>query len=131
MKIAAAGELTGRSIPEWIGATPDAKVPDRVIIRLSLRQEGKCALTGVRLRAGHFHADHIKPLKKGGEHRESNLQLISDEAHSLKTSEEATEQAKVNRIIAKRLGLKKTRNPIPGSRQSAFRKKFDGTVERR
>lgn len=131
MKIAATGELTGRAIPEWVGATPDAKIPDRVIIRISLRQEGKCAITGVKLRAGHFHADHIKPLKKGGRHRESNLQLITDEAHALKTAEEAGEQAKVNRIIAKRLGLKKPRNPLPGSRLSSWRKRLDGTVERR
>ena len=131
MKISEAGELTGRSIKEWVGATADAKIPERVIIRISLRQGGKCAVTGVKLRSGHFHADHIIPLKKGGKHRESNLQLITDEAHALKTADEATEQAKVNRVIAKRLGLKKPRNPMPGSRLSSWRRKMDGTVERR
>jgi 5-methylcytosine-specific restriction enzyme A len=37
--------MTGRSIPEWIGKTPDSKIPPRVKLRIWERYEGRCHIT--------------------------------------------------------------------------------------
>lgn len=89
--------MTKRSVDEWVGRTPDAKIPDRVIVRIFERQGGKCAITGVRLRPGHYQADHVIPLAAGGRHAESNIQLITGLAHQEKTRDDAKVIAKARR----------------------------------
>lgn len=131
MKLPATGWLTGRAIEEWSGSSPNAAIPSRVIVRLFMRQCGKCAVTGARLVKGRYQADHIKPLKAGGRHAESNLQLITSGAHKAKTKAEAGERAKVNRVSQKAFGLKKTARPIPGSKASGWKKSISGKVTRR
>lgn len=109
--IEASGELMGRSIKEWWGATPDTPCPDRVKDRIFLRQGRKCAKTGREFRAGDsLIGDHIKRLKDGGENREKNIQIILERtAHDEKTAEENSEGAKVDRIRQKHFGLRKPR----------------------
>lgn len=98
--------LTGRKVPEWIGKTADSKPPKSVLDRLFLRQGGRCALSGRKIMAGEVtHADHIVPLKDGGENREANLQLVVAEAHRAKTADENTARAKERRIRLKHAGL--------------------------
>jgi 5-methylcytosine-specific restriction enzyme A len=98
--------LTGRTVPEWIGKTPDARPSKAVLDRLFLRQGGRCALSGRKIRPGETtHADHIMPLKDGGQNRESNLQLVLADAHRAKTVEENTARAKERRIRLKHAGL--------------------------
>ena len=103
MKIAASGNLTGRAVQEWIGSSPDAKIPEEVQLRIYLRFNGKDAVTGERLIPGGFHFDHIIPLWKGGEHRESNLQPLAHKQHKEKTKAEARERAKIKRLQKKHL----------------------------
>lgn len=98
---------TSRSCPEWFGKHPDAAIPNRVKIRVFEKQGGKCAITGKRLQAGQWDIDHITPLKDGGEHRESNLQAVSREAHRAKTAKENHARAKVNRVQSKHVLPKK------------------------
>lgn len=99
-------ELVGRTVPEWIGKTPDSKPPAKVLDRLFLRQGGKCAITGRKMRPGdERHADHIKPLKDGGQNCESNLQLVLADAHRIKTAGENTARAKERRLRLKHQGM--------------------------
>jgi len=99
-------DLMGRTVAEWIGKTPDARPPKAVIDRLFLRQKGRCALSGRKIMAGATtHADHILPLKDGGENREGNLQLVLAEAHREKTSGENAARAKERRMRLKHAGL--------------------------
>lgn len=98
--------LTGRAVTEWIGKTPDSKPPKSVIDRLFLRQMGRCALSDRKIMAWESpHADHIVPLKDGGQNRETNLQLVTSEAHREKTSDENTARAKERRQRLKHAGL--------------------------
>ena len=97
--------LGGRSITEWIGKTPDEKVPRRVRERVLLRHGRHCAETGIPILAGdEWECDHIVPLSSGGEHRESNLQPLLKRAHILKTAAETHGRAKADRVRAKHLG---------------------------
>lgn len=98
--------LTGRRAAEWIGKTPDSKPPKSVIDRLFLKQHGRCAISGRKIRAGETtHADHIVPLKDGGQNREKNLQLVTVEAHREKTIAENAARAKERRQRLKHAGL--------------------------
>lgn len=95
-----------RSVPEWVGATDDAKIPARVKLRIFARFDGVCQLSGRKIMAGEsWQVDHIKALWRGGEHRESNLQPVLSEPHREKSSQEQSEQAKADRVRKKHLGL--------------------------
>lgn len=116
-----------RSLPEWIGAHPDAPIPRSVKARVWARCAGICQLSGKKLMVGdEVDFDHIVPLADGGDHKESNLQIVWRPAHRKKTADEAGPRAKVERLRAAHLGLGK---PKP----KGFRawRKFDGTIVRR
>ena len=94
-----------RSLPEWIGKTPDSAIPPRVKLRVWERCEGKCALTGRKLRPGDaYEFDHILALANGGEHREANLQLVCSAAHKEKTRSDVALKSKTARIALKHRG---------------------------
>ena len=84
-----------RAVPEWIGKTPDAKVPDRVRLRIFDRESGMCHLSGRKIRPGEpWDLDHRVALINGGEHRESNLFPALRDKHREKTAEDVAEKAK-------------------------------------
>jgi len=124
-----------RSLPEWRGATNDTAIPARVKLRVLLKSDGKCAKCGrkVGVAIGNpFDVDHIVALANGGENAERNLQpLCVYPCHAAKSLVDVAEKAKVARVRAKHLGVKKARNPMPGSKASGWRKRMSGTVERR
>lgn len=96
----------GRSIPEWIGKTPDSKVPDEVKARVFLRHHGICHISKRPIRVGEaWQLEHVKPLSMGGENRESNLAPALVEPHKEKSGEEADAREKADRIKRKHLGL--------------------------
>lgn len=106
--------LGGRSVPEWIGKTPDTKVPDLVRDRVFLRAGGRCYLSGRKIMPGDkWELEHVKPLSMGGEHRERNLRPALIAAHREKTKAEAADRAKADRIRRKHLGTwPKSKAPI-------------------
>ena len=95
-----------RALPEWIGASDDAKVPPRVRVRIFERCGGVCHLSGRKIMAGEvWELDHVIALINGGEHRESNLAPALKAAHRAKTAEDVALKSKVARIKAKHLGV--------------------------
>lgn len=101
----AQAEGFGRAVEEWVGATPDAAIPDRVKLRVWNRHGGRCAITGRKLRANEAEYDHIQALALGGRHAESNLRLVGSEAHRAKTADDRGQIAKADRIARKHAGL--------------------------
>ena len=66
--------MSGRSVEEWIGATPDTAIPPRVRLRVFQRAEGRCEECTRKLMPGdQWQADHVVALVNGGANRESNL----------------------------------------------------------
>lgn len=100
--------MTGRSVPEWIGATPDTPVPPRVKLRVFLAHGGRCHLTGriIRPPADKWECDHVIALTNGGENRESNLAPALADAHREKTNRDVAEKAKTASLQMSHLGLK-------------------------
>ncbi|WAJ27156.1 HNH endonuclease [Antarcticirhabdus aurantiaca] len=116
--------LGGRAVPEWIGAHPDAKVPDKVRDRILARAEGRCHISGIEIRGKDWELEHIKPLSMGGEHRETNLAPALAEPHRAKTAAEAAGRAKADRIRRKLNGTwPKTKHPL---RSRGFSKRENG-----
>ncbi|MGN6099852.1 MAG: HNH endonuclease [Devosia sp.] len=124
--------MTGRSVPEWIGRTPDSKVPDHVRLRIFRDHEGRCHISGRKSGpADAWDVEHVIPLSMGGEHRESNLAPALRDKHKEKTRVEAKARARGDAAAKRHLGLTKPKHPMPGSRNSKWRRRMDGTVERR
>ena len=97
--------LGGRQVAEWIGSSPDQKIPDRVKDRIFIRNEGRCYLSGRKIMPGDvWEVEHVKPLSMGGENRETNLAPALKAEHKQKTAEEAGDRAKADRIRRKHLG---------------------------
>lgn len=121
-----------RSVPEWIGKTPDAKVPPRVRLRVFESHGGRCHLSGRLIRPGdRWELEHIIALSCGGEHREYNLAPALVAPHKEKTKEDVKVKAKIDKIKKKHLGLSKSKNPMPGSRASKWKRKIGGGWEHR
>jgi len=122
-----------RSAPEWIGKTDDTAIPPRVRLRVFEAHEGRCAISGRKIMAGDkWQIDHKVALINGGQHRETNLQPVLDAPHKAKTAEDVKIKAKNDRVRKKHLGIKpKSKRSIPGSKDSRWKRKIDGTIERR
>ena len=102
-----------RAVPEWIGKTPDTKVPPRVRLRIWEREHGICHLSGRKILAGEpWDLDHNTALINGGEHRESNLFPALRDKHRKKTRDDLAEKSKVREIRAKHLGATKPMGKI-------------------
>ena len=123
--------MSGRAVPEWIGATPDAVPPPRVKLRVFDAHKGVCHICTVKISGKAWDTDHVKALINEGENRESNLAPAHDACHTVKTANDVAEKSAIAASRKKFLGITKSKNPIPGSRGTKWRRRMDGTVERR
>lgn len=100
-----------RTLAEWIGKTDDAKVPDRVKLRVFLHFDGRCQCGCRRtIRSGEpWRLDHKRALILGGEHRESNFQPILVEHDKSKIRGEVAEKSWTYRKRKANHGIKKPR----------------------
>lgn len=105
-----------RELPLWVGKTHNAQVPPRVRLRIFLREDGKCWITGRKIRPGEkWELDHRIALINGGEHSEANLFPALADAHRAKTNDDVALKAKIARVAAKHNGAwPKSKNPIRG-----------------
>lgn len=92
-----------------------------------------CHDCGVRLDPAidRWEADHIRRHAEGGDDSPENVWPICVPCHRDKSKLDTTAVAKGKRCGAKRNGIKRAKRPMPGSLGSGWRKRMDGTVERR
>jgi 5-methylcytosine-specific restriction protein A len=96
------------------------------------RSKGQCEECTAFLYAGKFHYDHIIPDALGGEPTLQNCAVLCLNCHGAKTGGgDVPRIAKAKRQQRKHIGAKTSAGTIPGSKRSPFRKRMDGTVERR
>jgi 5-methylcytosine-specific restriction protein A len=112
-----------RSVPEWIGASPDSQIPPRVRLRVFDRDKGRCQCGCTMLiRPGDsWQTDHTKAIANGGENRENNLRTLLAKHHKQKTAEDVAEKSEIYGRRLKHLGIK------PKKRKMGYRR-FDGTI---
>lgn len=119
-----------REVKEWIGKTDDTPAPPRVKLRVFLRFGGTCQQCFTKIVSGP-EFDHRVALINGGSNSEGNLVPLHPRCHALKTRDDVALKSADRKTQLHHYGIKKPRRPMPGSRASGLKKKFDGTVERR
>lgn len=119
-----------RSLPEWIGRTPDTPVPPRVRIRVRDRDGGRCKCgCGRIIRVGDkWQTDHIIAIINGGENRESNLRTLLTACHLVKTMADVSDKAAAYERRLSHLGLRKAKRPMPCGKRSNLKKTMSGKV---
>ncbi len=116
-----------RAVPEWIAKNDNAKIPDRVKVRILERENFTCHLTGLRIDPlrDEYDFDHRLALILGGEHRETNLFPALRSAHRRKTAVEMAVKSKIARVKKKHLGIAK---PKAGGFNKRFKRRMNGEV---
>ena len=124
--------MTRRAVPEWQGATPDTKIPARVMLRVFERYDGRCHWTGRKITPqDDWDCDHVIAIANGGQNRESNLApILRGKPHKEKTAIDVSEKAKTDRMRKKHLGIGKSTHRW-ASRPFQKRAGRTGTTEER
>lgn len=105
--------MAPRSVPEWVGATSDAKVPDHVRLRVFRSHDGRCHISGRKIRpADEWELEHVIPLALGGEHREANLAPALKDKHKAKSAREMHDKARSDRAAKRHLGIGRARGKL-------------------
>ena len=115
---------------------PRRRLTDQQRAALFLARGGKCECCGRRIRAGEiWHLDHRIALENGGDNSDGNLSVLCTWCHKDKTKEDHAKAAKSRHVatahVVPTIHRQKKWKPLPGSRRSGWRKRMDGTVERR
>jgi len=108
--------------------------PTSFRLNLFLERKGLCGLCQSKISVGKsWDIDHILPLALGGTNEPTNLQILCKPCHKAKTTQsDIPAIAKAKRRRAKHIGARSpTIRPIPGSRNSPWKKKIDGTLVKR
>lgn len=120
-----------RSVSEWEGKSHDSKIPDRVKLRIWLRDGGRCHLTGRRIMPGDkFEYEHVIELCNGGRHAESNIKLaLKGKEHKAKTAAALKQRARSDAAVKRHAGIRKP-SRMAGSKDSPIKMTFNGPVWR-
>jgi 5-methylcytosine-specific restriction protein A len=111
-----------RSVEEWVGSSDDAKIPDRVRVRVKVRANDCCQNCGHRVRYGG-EVDHTKALVNGGENREGNLRFLCKNCHAAKSQQDVALKSRAHKTQVRMANLARKKS-------GGFRgwRKFDGTI---
>jgi 5-methylcytosine-specific restriction endonuclease McrA len=120
----------------WTLPEPREKLTRKQFVELYMRQDGRCPECGQKLeiKGGTVVCvdEHLQPLWRGGTNELHNRELWCKPCTKPKTAKEATERAKGERVRDAYIGAKvKKRSSFLTNRNGPFRKKMDGSVERR
>jgi 5-methylcytosine-specific restriction enzyme A len=91
-------------------------------------ENDKCA---ARLSYGKFHYDHTNPDGLTGSNDLANCRVLCTACHREKTRNDVGNIAKAKRREARKIGAHKSRNPLPGGKGSPWKRKLNGTWEKR
>lgn len=93
---------TRRSVPEWVGRTPDTPIPPRVRLRVWDREGGRCHRCQRKIPAGDaWIIEHRIAIINGGANAEQNLCLSCSWCKPVKDAEDVAAKAKTYAVRAK------------------------------
>lgn len=103
-------------------------------LRIFKRENGVCHLCGGKVNVGEaWDVSHEIPLALGGDDEGNNRRVAHTKCHKAHTAaNDIPAIAKAKRRERAHLGIRARKGrPMPGSRDSPFKKKMDGSVVRR
>jgi 5-methylcytosine-specific restriction protein A len=122
-----------RSVEEWVGKTDNTPVPERALERLWKACGKRCQGCGLDLSDQAWDVDHVIALvnwvptaEKPHGNREGNLQVLGVKCcHRAKTKEDMKIKWQTSRKVRHHAGIKRSRNPVPGSKNTRFKRKYN------
>lgn len=91
----------------------------------------QCEGCGNELRSGGVYYEHMDPDGLGGDNTLENCQVRCANCKKAKDKVDNARMTKADNVAKASYGLKRKKKPFPGSRASGWKRKIDGTVERR
>lgn len=112
---------------------PRRKLTDKQRLQMFMEHKGICCLCGGKIDGVResWTDEHIEPLWRNGTNDMANRAPAHMKCARGKSGQENIDRAKGRRVAEKHFGAKVSKNPMPGSRRSPWKKRIDGTVERR
>lgn len=99
--------------------------PARVKVAAFERAGGACEGCGARLTVGKYHYDHDTPDGLGGAPTLENCRVLCTVCHADKTrGTDVPQIARAKRREARHLGARSSSRPLPGGRDSPWKKTF-------
>lgn len=119
-----------------VGTTERKKLTPTQRLRIWERDKGVCCLCGLKIDGirDRWIIEHKRALELGGLDLSENMGVAHQSCADEKTNGpngDHARAAKAKRAKRMALGLKKSKSPLPGSRSTKWKRKMDGTVERR
>lgn len=114
--------------------TPRKRLTDQQKAKRFLELDGRCHGCNRKLRPGDDYIwEHENALLNGGTNDLDNFVLTCSACKPGKDAKDHAQAAKVRRIATKHVTPGRVRKgpPMPGSRDSKWKKRMNGTVERR
>jgi 5-methylcytosine-specific restriction endonuclease McrA len=98
-----------------------------------LAHSGICHLCNLKVVPGEdWDVSHEIPLEAGGKDDETNWLVAHRKCHRVHTATvDIPLIAKVKRVHQRHIGAKQSKSPLPGGRNSKWKKRMDGTVVKR
>jgi 5-methylcytosine-specific restriction protein A len=78
-----------------------------------------------------WEVEHIIPLEISRDDSDGNLAPAHVKCHRVKTKADVRDISKCRRVAQKYKGERRPKGDIPGSKSSKWKRKLDGTIERR
>ena len=109
------------------------RFPETKLMQVLLDHDGKCAECGAKISMSNpAEWDHVIPLKLGGEDTLDNLQPLCRPCHKAKSATDVGHIAKAGRMQRRAAGIGRTvKHPLPGSKDSGWKRKISGEWVRR
>src|SRR5690606_38225821 len=112
-RVARGGQLMPRSVPEWIGTTPDTTIPQRVRVRVFERCGGRCGICNRKIGpADSWIVEHVIALVNGGANAEHNLSITCGWCKPVKDAADVAIKSKSARVRARHVGAHKPKRRL-------------------
>lgn len=105
-------------------------ISTRERVRLFELHDGICHICGCKIDGTKesWDVEHVVPWALTRDDSDENRRPAHTLCHKSKTKGDVRSIAKAKRVHAKHIGAYSTKNSIPGSKKSKYKRKIDGTV---